>query len=80
MTTSNADEIKAVVREQYAARATGAIACCAPDAQAQQPVLLDIKGIYAGTSLTDLPIETIAASAGCVDDVLRHGVAGCVTT
>ncbi len=63
MTTSNADEIKAVVREQYAARATGAIACCAPDAQ--QPVLLDINGIYAGTSLTDLPIETIAASAGC---------------
>jgi len=65
MTTSNADEIKAVVREQYAARATGAIACCAPDAQAQQPVLLDIKGIYAGTNLADLPIETIAASAGC---------------
>ncbi|MCH8346788.1 MAG: arsenite methyltransferase [Chloroflexi bacterium] len=63
MTTSNAKEIKAVVREQYAAKATGAIACCAPDAQ--QPVILDIKGIYAGTSLTDLPIETVAASAGC---------------
>ncbi len=65
MKTSDAREIKEVVREAYAARATGAVACCAPDAQAQQPVLLDIKGIYAGTSLTDLPIETVAASAGC---------------
>jgi SAM-dependent methyltransferase len=63
MTTSDADQIKEVVREQYAARATGAIACCAPNSQ--QPVLLDMKGIYAGTNLTDLPIETIAASAGC---------------
>ena len=63
MTTSNADQIKEVVRERYAARATGAAACCGPDGQ--KPLLLDMKGIYAGTSLTDLPIETIAASAGC---------------
>ncbi len=72
METSTSKDIKSVVRERYAARALGAAACCTPSAQESSccsPNDLDVtmafKGIYEGTDLGDLPLEAVAASAGC---------------
>ncbi|MBI4312699.1 MAG: arsenite S-adenosylmethyltransferase, partial [Chloroflexi bacterium] len=61
MTTSSQKEIKEVVRQRYAAKATNAAsACCGPD-EAGQPA----KGVYLGTDLSGLPGEVLLASAGC---------------
>jgi len=73
MATSEDRDIKSVVRERYAARATQAAACCTPDTQASACCSSDTqsartgveKGIYVGTDLEELSPEVIAASAGC---------------
>ena len=63
MTTSNPKEIEATVRERYAARATGAAACCPPDTL--DPATGASPGVYLGTDMSDMPGEVILASAGC---------------
>ncbi len=63
MTASNAKEIKIIVRERYAARATGAAACCSP--ATLDPATGAAEGIYTGTNLGEMAPEVIAASAGC---------------
>ena len=63
MATSNSNEIKQVVRERYAARATGAAACCSPEDL--DPATGPARGAYLGVDMTGMPGEVIAASAGC---------------
>ena len=63
MATPSAREIKAVVQERYAARATGAADCCPPNTL--DPDTAATCGIYMGTDVTGMPSEVIMASAGC---------------
>ncbi|MBI4202274.1 MAG: hypothetical protein HY532_04065, partial [Chloroflexi bacterium] len=51
MTTLDPQEIKEVVRQRYAAIATGAAACCDDASNPEAPP----KGVYIGTDLTHLP-------------------------
>ncbi len=63
MTTSKPEEIKEVVRQRYAARATGvAAACCGPT---QESKAEPAHGAYLGTDLSGMPGEVVLASAGC---------------
>ncbi|MFH1141695.1 MAG: methyltransferase domain-containing protein, partial [Chloroflexota bacterium] len=63
MAKSSDKQIKEVVRERYAARATGAAACCTPDLL--DPATGAAPNIYLDTEIAGLPEEVIAASAGC---------------
>ncbi|MFC1935220.1 arsenite methyltransferase [Chloroflexota bacterium] len=68
MASSEDRDIKNVVRERYAAHATGVASCCSPSCclPSDQAVATGIsKGIYIGTDLEGLTPEAIAASAGC---------------
>ncbi len=69
MAKSSDKQIKEVVRERYAARATGAAACCSSEAcctpDSLDPATGAAPDIYLDTEIAGLPKEVIAASAGC---------------
>ena len=63
MTTPDAQEVKNVVKERYAARAKGATSCCGPEELEAETGAY--PGIYLGTDTSSLGPEVLAASAGC---------------
>mgnify|MGYP001160566152 CR=1 FL=1 len=70
MTQLNDTEIKEVVKERYANLAREAssgdnASCCGDDCCGSQAELDSILPLYTGTETDGLPIEALAASAGC---------------
>ena len=60
MTEVTGEKIKDIVKEHYASLAQGAASCCSPSSDEVQ-----IKPIYSKEELERLPVEAVAASAGC---------------
>lgn len=65
MTTTNADEVRAAVRDRYAAAARSATSCCGPADTAIETMEPFGQSQYEDDQRSALPEEAVAASLGC---------------
>lgn len=65
MSTTNAEEVRAAVRDRYAAAANGVSSCCGQSADARQIAEPFGQSHYGDEQRSALPEEAVAASLGC---------------